>query len=90
MDWEKFDLSRLADELRTSSPGPDAEKMVWGFERALQVARLDPDLLDYVLAAAVCLVARRDECSPRDVLETFFRRSIPDHVWRSRYLPLFA
>jgi hypothetical protein len=89
-DWDRFDLTPLAQEVRRSSPAPDAERMVWGFERALQIARLDPELLDYVLAAAVCLVARRNECSPRDVLETFFRRSISDDVWKSRYLPLFA
>jgi hypothetical protein len=36
------------------------------------------------------LLARLDDCSPRDVLEAFFRRSIPDDEWRARYLPFFA
>ena len=88
--WDSFDLTRLAGMLRETAPRPDAEKMIWAFERALPVAQLDPELLDYLLAAVVCLVARGKECSPRDVLETFFRRSVPDEVWRTRYLPLFA
>jgi len=47
-------------------------------------------LLPYLLAALTCLVARLDDCTPRDVLEAFFRRSIPDEEWRGRYLPLFG
>jgi hypothetical protein len=90
LDWDHFDLAPLAEEVRASAPRPDAEKMIWGLERALQVARIDPELLDYLLAAAVCLVARRSGCSPRDVLESFFRRSVPDEVWRGRYLPLIS
>jgi hypothetical protein len=90
LDWDRFNLTPLAEEVRSSAPGPDAEKMIWGLERALQVARIDPELLDYLLAAAVCLLARRNGCSPRDVLESFFRRSVPDDIWRSHYLPLFA
>jgi hypothetical protein len=89
-DWDAFDLTPLAAMLRETAPRADAEKMIWAFERALPVARVDPELLDYLLAAVVCMVARGRECSPRDVLEAFFRRSVPDDVWRSRYLPLFA
>jgi len=90
MDWDGFDLSPLAEVLRASAPAPDAEKMIWAFERALPVAQLDPGLLDYLLSAAVCLVARAQDCSPRDVLEAFYRRAVPDEEWRSRYRVLFA
>lgn len=90
LDWDGFDLTRLAGMLRETAPRADAEKMIWAFERALPVAQLDAELLDYLLAAVVCLVARSRECSPRDVLETFFRRSVPDEIWQARYLPLFA
>jgi hypothetical protein len=89
VDWEAFDLDGLATAVRSGSAGPDAERMVWAFEEALRVARLDPELLPYVLVATTCLLARLEECSPRDVLEAFFRRSIPDDEWRGRYLPLF-
>ena len=90
MDWEEFDLEPLARELRATLPAPQAEKMIWAFERALAVARVDGDLVDCLLAASICLAARRAGTSPRDVLESFFRRSVPDEVWRDRYLPLFA
>ena len=90
MDWHSFDLDGLATALRDQGQGPDAERMIWAFEEALRVARLDPELLSYLLAALTCLVARLDDCSPRDVLEAFFRRSIPDEEWRGRYLPLFG
>jgi hypothetical protein len=89
VDWESFDLESLAAAVRSSGRGPDAERMVWAFDEGLRVARLDPELLPYLLAALTCLVARVEDCSPRDVLETFFRRSIPDEEWRARYLPLF-
>ncbi len=89
-DWEGFDLDVLASALRASRSGPDAERMIWAFEEALRVARLDPELLSYLLAATTCLLARLDDCSPRDVLEAFFRRSIPDEEWRERYLPLLG
>jgi hypothetical protein len=90
IDWEAFDLDGLAAAVRSGSGGPDAERMIWAFEEGLRVARLDPELLSYLLAATACLLARLDECSPRDVLEAFFRRSIPDDEWRGRYLPLFG
>jgi hypothetical protein len=63
--------------------------MVWAFEQAVRAARIDEGLLDYLLAATVCLLARVNHCSPRHVLELFFRRSIGDEEWRQRYLPLF-
>ena len=90
IDWDSFDLDQLAAAVREHGPGPDAERMVWAFEEALGVARLDPELLPYLLAALTCLLARVGDCSPRDVLEAFFRRSIPDDEWRGRYLPLFG
>jgi hypothetical protein len=90
VDWNSFELDPLAAAVRSTGDGPDAERMVWAFEEALRVARLDPELLSYLLAALTCLIARVDDCSPRDVLEAFFRRSIPDEEWRGRYLPLFG
>ena len=90
VDWESFNLESLASAVRSTGRGPDAERMVWAFEEGLRVARLDPELLPYLLAALTCLLARVEDCSPRDVLETFFRRSIPDEEWRARYLPLFG
>jgi hypothetical protein len=90
MDWDRFELSGLAREIRASGKPADAEKMIWAFEEAVRVARIDPDLLSYQLAAITCLIARLDGESPRDVLEAFFRRSIPDDDWRERFLPLFG
>jgi hypothetical protein len=83
------DLERLGAELRATLPAAEAEKMVWAFEQAAPVARTDGELLAYLLAAVACLVARFEGSSPRDVFEAFFRRSVPDEVWRERYLPLF-
>lgn len=88
--WDEFELEALADEVRSTQGGPDAEKMIWAFERALAVGCVDDGLLEYLLAAAVCLLAGRSGESPRDVLENFFRRSVSDEVWREQYLPLFA
>jgi hypothetical protein len=89
VDWDNLDLEKLVRELRENVGGPDGEKMVWAFEQALGVARIDPDLLDYVLAAVVCLLARSNDETPRAVLEAFFRRSISDREWRERYVDLF-
>ena len=90
LDWSDFDLGPLAAELRGTAGPAEAEKTIWAFERAVAAGRIDDDLLDYLLAAVTCLLAARDGCSPRDVLEAFFRRSVPDETWRERYLPLFA
>jgi len=90
IDWDSFDLDQLAAAVRDQGPAPGAERMIWAFEEALRVARVDPELLPYLLAALTCLLARVEDCSPRDVLEAFFRRSIPDDEWRGRYLPLFG
>jgi hypothetical protein len=62
--------------------------MIWSFEHALAAARVDPHLLDYLLVAAVCLIARAQRETPRTVLGQVFRRSVPDEEWRNRYAPL--
>lgn len=90
VDWDNLELEKLVRELRENVGGPDGEKMVWAFEQALSVARIDPGLLDYVLAAVVCLLAYSTDETPRAVLEAFFRRSISDREWRERYVELFA
>ena len=89
MDWDSLDLEDLVRELRENVGGPDGEKMIWAFEQAIRVARIDPDLLEYMLAAVVCLLARSSDVTPRAVLEDFFRRSITDQEWRERYMTLF-
>jgi hypothetical protein len=89
MDWDRLEFDDLVRELRENVGGPDGEKMIWAFEQATRVARIDPELLEYMLAAVVCLLARSSDDSPRAVLEDFFRRSITDREWRERYLPLF-
>jgi hypothetical protein len=90
IDWHELDLSAVARELRSSLPAAEAEKMVWAFEEALSTARIDGDLLRYLLAAVASLLARADGSSPRTVFETFFRRSVSDEEWRERYAGLFA
>jgi hypothetical protein len=89
-DWHELDLETLADELRSTLPPAEAEKMVWAFEQALAAARIDGDLLRYLLAATASLVARAEESSPRAVFEAFFRRSVSDDDWRDRYTHLIA
>ena len=90
VDWHSIDLEELTRELRGNLNGPDADKLVWAFERAVEVARTDDDLLSYLAVAILCLLARLDESSPRSVLEAFFRQSVSDEAWRRTYLPLFA
>jgi hypothetical protein len=90
VDWHTFDLEEFTRELRGNLNGPDADKLIWAFEQAVGVARIDDDLLSYLAVAIVCLLARLDESSPRTVLEAFFRKSVADEDWRRTYLPLFA
>ena len=85
-----MELSALFGHIRERFSGADAEKMVWAFERALDTARIDEQLLDYLLVAVVCLVARAQEDTPRTVLEQVFRRSVSDEEWRDRYAPLLG
>ena len=89
-DWHDIDLDRLADHLRERRSAPDAEKTLWAFERALEVARIDAELLDYLLTAVVCLAARAGDATPRDILETFFRRAPSDLRWREELRPLLG
>jgi hypothetical protein len=90
MDWHAVELEPLFGHIRERFTGPEAEKMVWAFERALETARIDEQLLDYLLVAVVCLVARAQEDTPRTVLEQVFRRSVSDEEWRDRYAPLLG
>jgi hypothetical protein len=90
VDWNSFDVEELTRALRAHLNGPDAEKLIWAFEEAVEVARIDDELLSYLVVASLCLLARVDESSPRTVLEAFFRRSVSDEDWRRTYLPLFA
>jgi hypothetical protein len=89
-NWDELDLEPLAEELRETLPPPEQAKMMWAFEEALRVARIDDHLLEHVLVATVCLLARARGTTPREVLEVFFRRSVTDDEWRQRYAALFA
>jgi hypothetical protein len=89
-NWDDLDLEALERELRNALPAPEAEKMVWAFEQALGVARIEGDLLRYLLAATASLVARAEDSSPRAVFEAFFRRSVSDEEWRDRYAGLLT
>jgi len=90
IDWHEIDLSTISRELRATLPAAEAEKMIWAFEHALSAARIDGDLLRYLLAAVASLLAKADGSSPRMVFETFFRRSVSDEEWRERYADLFV
>jgi hypothetical protein len=90
MDWDAVDLGVLSEHIRDRFVGHDAEKMIWAFERALDAARIDEHLLDYLLVAVVCLVAHAQGDTPRTVLEQVFRRSVSDDEWRDRYAPLLG
>jgi hypothetical protein len=87
-DWNDVSLETLAEELRSSLPAAEAEKMLRAFEQLLAVARIDDHLLQYHLAAAAALVARAEGSTPRAVFEAFFRRSVSDDEWRARYAAL--
>jgi hypothetical protein len=89
-NWHQLDLKALQEELRRALPASEAEKMIWAFEQALSVARIEGDLLRYLLAAAASLIARAEESSPRAVFEAYFRRSVTDEEWRDRYSGLLA
>ena len=74
VDWDSFDLEGFTRELRGDLSGPDADKLIWAFEHAVEVARTDDDLLGYLVVAILCLLARLDgeptgyppEDEPRD------------------------
>lgn len=88
--WESFDPETLYEAIHARGPSDDAARMVWAFERAIAVARLDPELLRHLLVACVCLVAHEEGTTPRAALEQLFRRSVSDAEWRERFEPLFA
>lgn len=88
--WDAFDPEDLFEAIHARGPHGDAARTVWAFERALSVARLDPELLRHLLVACVCLVATEEGTSPRAVLEQLFRRSVSDAEWRDRFEPLFV
>ena len=90
MNWETIDPERLFDAIRTDGSTPDAERTVWAFERAISIARLEPELLRHLLIASVCMVAYEEGQSPRAVLEQFFRRSVSDAEWQDRFESLLA
>jgi hypothetical protein len=90
VDWHDVEPERLFEAIRARGAPDDAERTVWAFERALAVARLDPELVRHLLVAAVCVVAYEDGTSPRVVLEQLFRRSVSDSEWRDRFEPLLA
>jgi hypothetical protein len=90
MNWETVDTEHLFEAIRERGPAADAERTVWAFERALAVARLDPELLGHLLVACVCLVAYELGQPPRAVLEQLFRRSVSDAEWRDEFEPLLT
>jgi hypothetical protein len=90
LDWHDLDLEALAAELRSTLPPAEAEKMIWAFDQAVGVARIEGDLLRYLLAATAALIARVEDSSPRTIFEAFFRRSVSDDEWRDRYAGLIA
>jgi hypothetical protein len=89
LDWDTFDFEPLTQELRRACGPVEAERMVYAFERALALARIDPELLPHLFAATACLLARIDGVSPRTVMERYFRRAVSDEQWQQVYLPLF-
>ena len=87
VDWHSVDLGELAARLEAGS-APDAERTLWAFQRVLEIARGDRELLEYVLTAAICMVARAEDTTPRQILEAWFRRSPSDERWAAEIRPL--
>jgi hypothetical protein len=90
VSWHDLDLSLLFSHIRETEPRAEAEKMIWAFDRALEVARTDGQLLEHLLVATSCLIARKQDCTPRDVFDQYFRRSLSDERWRTHYAALLA
>jgi hypothetical protein len=90
IDWNAIDLAPLAGRLRRSRQEEDAERVVVAFEHALALARADEAFLDDLLVAVVCLLAHAEGATPRDILERYFRRAMPDERWRAELAPLLA
>jgi hypothetical protein len=89
-DWNELDLTALAGQLRRGSRDEDAERMVVAFEHAVALARADEAFLDDLLVAVVCLLSHAEATTPREILEGYFRRAIPDQRWRAELAPLLA
>lgn len=85
MNWDGFDPAGLFDAIRDHGAASDAEQTVWAFERALDVARVDPALLEHLLVASVSLLALERDETPRTILDLVFRRAVSDTVWRDDY-----
>ena len=83
-NWDELDLEALEQKLRNTLPPAEAEKMIW-CSRAPSVARVDGDLLRYLLGVVASLVDARTTPTPRAVFEAYFRRSVTDEEWRDRY-----
>ncbi len=90
MDWHEFDAERLFELIRSDVPTADAERTIAAFELVLEAARADPAVLDYLLVAAVSLVALAEDETPRTILDRLFRRAVSDEEWRDVYAPLFG
>jgi hypothetical protein len=88
VDWNDLDLTALAGQLRRGRRDDAAERMIVAFEHAVALARADEAFLDDLLVAVVCLVAHAERTTPRDVLERYFRRAMPDQRWRAELAPL--
>jgi len=88
IDWDSFDLGPFANELRETEGGQEAETTVWAFEQAVRMARVDRGLLNHLLVAVTCLLARAGDTSPREILDAFFRRAVSDEEWRNKYVRL--
>ena len=90
VDWNQLDLTALARQLRRGKREREAERLIVAFDHALELARADGAVLDDLLVAVVCLLAHADGVTPRDVLETCFRRAMPDTRWHADLAPLLS
>ena len=90
VDWNRLDLTALVSQLRRGRSNTEAERMVVAFEHAVELARADESFLDDLLVAVVCLLAHAEGATPRDVLEAYFRKAMPDALWRADLAPLLS
>jgi hypothetical protein len=88
VDWNALELTALTARLRRGKSQIEAERLVVAFEHAVELARADESFLDDLLVAVVCLLAHAEGATPRDVLEAYFRRTMPDARWRAELEPL--
>jgi hypothetical protein len=90
VNWHDADTSELFETIRRQSPPAEAEQLVWALERVIGGAKVDPALLDHLAVAAICLLAYRDEETPRTIIERLFRRAVDDDRWRDDYASLLT